>query len=92
MNMSYCRFENTNRDLVACRHALEELLEGGKGTELSRDELSAAKMLVNECVTILELIAPMTNSGVETPSPRELSDALEAANKAADCGADDDDN
>lgn len=43
-NMSYCRFQNTAKDLADCQEALEE------GTEdLEGDELRAKKRLVEMC-------------------------------------------
>lgn len=55
-NMSYCRFENTARDLDDCQEALEELI-GGEAKPLSRTELEAAKRLARTCIAIVGLIA-----------------------------------
>ena len=38
-NMSYCRFENTTRDMQDCIYAIEE----GETTDLSRYEASALR-------------------------------------------------
>ena len=45
-NMSYCRFENTYRDLVDCYHNLNE--------QLSNREHEYREMLVNICKEIIE--------------------------------------
>lgn len=55
-NMSYCRFENTLRDLVDCHGALEELLTG-ESKPLSDSELRCAIALVEQCKETLSLIA-----------------------------------
>lgn len=55
-NMSYCRFQNTSRDLYACQLALENLF-AGEGEKLSADELRAAKALLQTCLDIAELVA-----------------------------------
>lgn len=48
-NLSYCRFENTLRDLSDCEDALfEKGLEG-----LSEAELEAAKRLIELCADIV---------------------------------------
>src|SRR5690606_28510488 len=55
-NMSYCRFQNTSKDLDDCQNALEELA-GRDAWPLSREELAAAKRLVHTCLDIVSLIA-----------------------------------
>jgi hypothetical protein len=48
-NMSYCRFENTYRDLVDCLHALND-----SGVDsLSDRELQYAKMMIQVCENIV---------------------------------------
>lgn len=44
-NMSYCRFENTYRDLMDCFRAFQN----GKQDDLSDSELNYAIRLVNLC-------------------------------------------
>lgn len=46
-NMSYCRFENTARDLSDCQEALEE--SDGDLSELSSSEKRAALRLLKRC-------------------------------------------
>lgn len=60
-NMSYCRFENTNRDLIDCQEALEVLFDEGIG-KLSERELRAAKRLVRACFDIVQIITDQTGS------------------------------
>lgn len=55
-NMSYCRFQNTSKDLDDCQEAIEELA-GRDAKPLSREELAAAKRLVRTCIDIVSLIA-----------------------------------
>ena len=57
MNMSYCKFENTNSDLLDCLNALNEM-QSGAGEKLSDSELMAAKNLAS---TALEIVAMLTD-------------------------------
>lgn len=60
-NMSYCRFQNTARDLDECKGALDEILDlvpdGDEPVEpLSQDETRAAQRLVETALeTVLRL-------------------------------------
>lgn len=83
-NMSYCRFENTHRDLKDCRNALEELLEGQAALD-TQYELPAAKNLAKECATILQLLADHAGVSVEdlVDSERTITDTIDKANKEA---------
>lgn len=82
-NMSYCRFENTDRDLGDCETALEELASGEHG-KLSRSELVAAKSLVNSCVNILTLIADQAGKTIEDLDENDIDKALNTMNAAAE--------
>ena len=54
-NMSYCRFENTSRDLRDCVDALEELADGAEFIRpLSTSERQAADWMVKLCRLYLE--------------------------------------
>ena len=59
-NMSYCRFENTARDLEDCRLALEGLFgsdpEAGS-LPLSEDELRAAKEMLETALEMVLMVA-----------------------------------
>lgn len=63
-NMSYCRFQNTARDLADCQEALELLFRGesdstdddGEPYTLSQDELQAAEQLLSICADLVALI------------------------------------
>lgn len=59
-NMSYCRFQNTARDLYDCETSLEEMIDG-IDTALSREELKAANRLVVSCLSIVQKIADAGN-------------------------------
>ncbi len=54
-NMSYCKFQNTDQDLLDCQETLESLFNGDTEEPLSREELSAAKRLVIRCTAIVNL-------------------------------------
>lgn len=56
MNMSYCRFENTNRDLNDCAEAIEELLNDANTEPLSDTETRAAAALIERCADIIVLV------------------------------------
>ena len=49
-NMSYCRFENTARDLGDCLDAIEN----GQTNDLSAYEISGLRDLLDYCEAILE--------------------------------------
>jgi len=53
-NMSYCRFENTSRDLRDCVEALEELANDVVAQPLSASERQSADWMVNLCRRYLE--------------------------------------
>lgn len=83
-NTSYCRFENTLRDMVACHNAIEELL-AGNGEPLSDSELRCAVALVEQCKETLELIAD--EQGIDMTDEYAFAnldpkDALDFANGA----------
>lgn len=76
-NMSYCRFENTSRDLDDCHVALESLYccdtqDGNIGRGLSIDEFRRAVQLIGTCRDIIQLT--MDELGLE--DLEELSDKL----------------
>lgn len=54
MNMSYCQFENTLKNLEQCHDTLDEMVNDG-GEKLSETELRYAKRLVDMCANIIEL-------------------------------------
>ena len=62
-NMSYCRFENTSKDLGDCVYALETLEK-----PLSVTELDYAKELILQAAQLLELLGvnAVTSGLVET--------------------------
>lgn len=50
-NMSYCRFENTERDLQEC---LDELHEIGGLSEVDEDDKEDVKKLIELCKEMVE--------------------------------------
>ena len=48
-NMSYCRMQNTLRDLDSCVEALRDY-----GYDISSEELEAAREMVNSCKAFIE--------------------------------------
>lgn len=63
-NMSYCRFENTSRDLRDCVEALEELVYEDE-RPLSVSERQSADWMVKLCKQYLELHAQMVDRADE---------------------------
>ena len=52
-NMSYCRFENTSKDLQDCIEAIQNHYE--ECTDLSRYELQALSNLLEQAEEIIDL-------------------------------------
>ena len=46
MNMSYCRFENTYKDLLDCQNALEDFVQNDENCISSDSERMYAKRLI----------------------------------------------
>jgi len=85
-NMSYCRFENTVRDLSDCQDALELLLVGDLAP-LSHLELERAKDLVSICNMIVDCVKDHSGysdeefrSKMEDCSEKVINQVLSAAN------------
>lgn len=62
-NMSYCRFENTSRDLRDCLEAMQELINNEgvdeHGDNLSKTEISAMhdmRPMVEEFIELYEIL------------------------------------
>lgn len=89
-NMSYCRFHNTNIDLIDCENELSEMIEEPwTGQQLSDDELRAARHLVGRCLNIVRMVA--THAGLSLTDElgeEDLEDAMTAVNTACQGGAD----
>jgi hypothetical protein len=51
-NMSYCRFQNTLRDLLDCQSALSEGCD--EDDDFSEDEYEAMHNLINTCKEIAD--------------------------------------
>lgn len=82
-NMSYCRFQNTSRDLVDCRETLQGLIDGEE-RPLSREELAAAKRLVMCCSQIIGMMVEYSNADETDFQERDIDAALDMANNAAE--------
>ena len=52
-NMSYCRFQNTNKDLYDCVTALEEM--NNPGDDLSNEEYTALRSMFRNCQAIIDM-------------------------------------
>lgn len=89
-NMSYCRFQNTSKDLSDCEQALESFLTDEPNAELSPEELRAAASLIATCVRIAELVAVHEGMEVEElDSVREITEILtDCAGHRRDAGID----
>jgi len=53
-NMSYCRFENTLRDLIDCYNNMD-------GYQLSKSEFDARKKMIEMCIDIVERYDELVN-------------------------------
>lgn len=60
-NMSYCRFENTSRDLRDCVNALEDIFWEG----ISKREWHYAKTIRNLCEEYLEAFDDIKEDEIE---------------------------
>lgn len=87
-NMSYCRFENTRRDLDDCHAALEALFcldvqDGHIGRGISDDERRYAKQLIGTCREILKLVMDEADcDDIEALTDSMIEDAVETAHEA----------
>ena len=61
-NMSYCRFQNTNRDLSDCSEALGNFLYGDE--EIDQGERKYAALLLSKAVDMLSNLANFENKSV----------------------------
>jgi hypothetical protein len=68
--MSYCRFQNTARDLDDCADALEGM-GSGEYDPLSSEEWAAAKRLANTALRIIALLADESGADAEFALPDE---------------------
>lgn len=83
-NMSYCRFENTAKDLADCRDALDNFLNGqpeerGDEVALSESELEWAKELVRDARAILEMVADTKGEFLENLDENDADAVLDEA-------------
>lgn len=82
-NMSYCRFQNTVRDLSECQDALETLFGGEE--PLSKEELDAAKRLVACCANIIQLVGDQYGLDIDLDEfDNNSDDILDEANNEAE--------
>jgi hypothetical protein len=79
-NMSYCRFENTLRDLVDCHETIESLL-AGEAAPLSDTELRCAIALIEQCRDTLLLISEEQCLDLGDVDNVDAKDALNFANQ-----------
>lgn len=66
-NMSYCRFENTNMDLLDCINAIGQALDDGKTMAQFQEQMSsyekiAMKQILDNCHLLIEYIAELEQS------------------------------
>jgi hypothetical protein len=85
-NMSYCRFQNTDKDLDDCKDALEELILNGSGA-LSKEELRAAQSLVATCIDIVMMVAEArhldTEEFLDGDTDKQIKAVLDEAQRNA---------
>lgn len=64
-NMSYCRFENTARDLADCEEALSEMIDTPEECEpVNRYEMDAAPRLFDSAANILNMLADVLGASI----------------------------
>lgn len=64
-NMSYCRFENTGRDLADCEEALSEMIDNPQECEpVNRYEMEAAPRLFDSAANILSMLADVLGASI----------------------------
>lgn len=80
-NMSYCRFQNTSRDLDECKDYLEAMMYEGDAA-LSTEELAAAKSLVKTCAEILMMVAEA--AAIDSDEILDAALDTETVNRALD--------
>lgn len=61
-NMSYCRFENTMRDLQDCVDTLEEMETAEDLAELSKSERQSADTMFDLCQAYINLYEEKTET------------------------------
>lgn len=84
MNMSYCRFHNTDLALQDCLGELEEM-QAGAGGKLSDAELRAAKGLAIDCMRFVELLLDTDiEANGEEVKESLLEDRVDYAQASAD--------
>jgi hypothetical protein len=85
-NMSYCRFENTARDLSYCQDALDALFSADLDSVLSSTELAAAKQLVKTCLAIADMVRDAGDPAIEETDDlaKHVAGILDAANEKAE--------
>ena len=89
-NMSYCRFENTFRDLGDCETALECLIKGYEDpdgeqlTPLSDSEKRFAIRLIDTAFDIVNMVAESAGvRNLEDLTDTDIIDVIETAQAAA---------
>jgi hypothetical protein len=68
-NMSYCRYENTLKDLADCLQALRK--ESEEGSDLSESELSARDQLLALCSTVASVSDQLVQDWQDAREDRE---------------------
>lgn len=82
-NMSYCRFENTNRDLADCEKMIQIMIdEPMSSNTLGDEELFAAKKLATRCLNIVRMLAEV--GGLQLQDDLSTSDLDEAVQQLND--------
>lgn len=61
-NMTYCRFRNTLGDFEDCIDEIESRLQFGDDHKLSREEMEAARALIERAARLLNIVADEQNT------------------------------
>lgn len=83
MNMSHCRFENTDSALRECLDAVQAMIDG-EAPALSDSELRALKRLSLHCADFVKTLADAAPTNVLNMDDDALSDFESAAHAVCD--------
>lgn len=64
-NMTYCRFRNTLGDFEDCIDEIESRLQFGDDHKLSREEMEAARALIERAARLLNIVADEQNTDMD---------------------------
>ena len=73
-NMSYCRFENTSKDLQDCIDAVETMLNNSGKNEYNESLSTSEKIYFEELIELCDTFSNYANSMLETYNDSEFNE------------------